>query len=303
MTDMQQRPMILIVDDVPANIKVLAEALSSDYRIKVANNGNNALELAERVQPDLILLDIMMPDMDGFETCRRLKENTKTRKIAVIFVTAMSGEADAEKGLNQGAVDYIIKPFVISIAKARIRNHLRIKQQAELLESRVLLDALTLIPNRRYFDETLAAAWQQASQDKTPLSLAIIEMDDFKHYNDHYGHGIGDSCLKKLAAMLVNSQKRPGDLSARIDGNTFAVILPDTDATTARQIAEDLRADIENSGMAHAEAKVGAVVTISIGVTTQPAMPTYLSLEEFYKAANSALSTAKAGGGNQVCLQ
>jgi diguanylate cyclase (GGDEF)-like protein len=294
--------MILIVDDMPANIKILAEALSSDYRIKVTNNGNDALHLAERVQPDLILLDIMMPDMDGFETCQRLKENVKTRKIGVIFVTAMSGETDAEKGLNLGAVDYIIKPFVIPVAKARIRNHLRIKQQGDLLESRALLDALTLIANRRCFDETLASAWQQASQDKTPLSLAIISVDDFKHYNDHYGHSIGDRCLKKLAAMLANSQNRPGDLIARVDGNAFAVILPNTDSTAARQIAEHLRASVENSGVPHAEAKAGAVVTISVGVATQLAMPTYLSLEKLYEAANSALHTATASRGNQVCL-
>jgi diguanylate cyclase (GGDEF)-like protein len=293
--------MILIVDDMPANIKILAEALSSDYRIKVANNGKDGLELAERVQPDLILLDIMMPDMDGFETCRRLKENAKTRNIGVIFVTAMSGETDAEKGINQGAVDYITKPFVIPVAKARIRNHLLIKQQAGLLESRALLDALTLIANRRCFDETLASAWQQASQDKT-LSLAIISVDDFKHYNDRYGHGIGDRCLKRLAAMLANSQNRPGDLIARVNGNAFAIILPDTDSTAARQIAEDLRAGIENMGLAHAESKAGAVVTISVGVATQLAMPTYISSEELYEAANSALHTATASGGNQVCL-
>ncbi|UOA06973.1 diguanylate cyclase domain-containing protein [Methylobacter sp. S3L5C] len=300
MRDIQQGPIILIVDDIPDNIKILAEALRSDYRIKVANNGHDALDLAERVQPDLILLDIMMPDMDGFETCRRLKENAKTRKIAVIFVTAMSGETDAERGLNLGAVDYIIKPFVIPVAKARIRNHLLIKQQADLLDSRALLDALTLIPNRRCFDETFAAAWQQASQDKTPLSLAIIEVDDFKHYNDRYGHGIGDSCLKKLATVLTNSQNQPGDLSARLDGNAFALILPNTDSTAARQITEGLRECIQNMGMAHAESKAGAVVTISVGVATQMAMPTYSSSQELYEAANNALHTATANGGNQV---
>ncbi|WP_262965483.1 diguanylate cyclase domain-containing protein [Methylobacter psychrophilus] len=300
MRDIQQRPIILIVDDIPDNIKILAEALRSDYRIKVANNGSDALDLAVRVQPDLILLDIMMPDMDGFEICRRLKENARTRKIAVIFVTAMSRETDVDKGLNLGAVDYIIKPFVIPVVKARIRNHLLIKQQADLLDSRALLDALTLIPNRRCFDETFAVAWQQASRNKTSLSLAIIEVDYFKHYNDHYGHGIGDSCLKKLAAMLANSQKHPGDLIARLDGNAFAVILPDTDSAAARQIAEGLRECIQNMGLAHAKAKAGAVVTISVGVATQMAMPTYLSWDELYEAANSALSTATANGGNQV---
>lgn len=134
MIDINQQPMILIVDDVPANVQILAIALSSSYRIKVANNGLDALTIAQNEQPDLILLDIMMPNMDGFEVCRRLKENPLTDKIAVIFVTADNAESDEELGLSLGAVDYITKPFVIPIVKARIRNQIRHKKKADLLE-------------------------------------------------------------------------------------------------------------------------------------------------------------------------
>ncbi len=301
MTNTQQRPMILIVDDVPTNVKILAEALTALYRIKVASNGADALKIVYREQPDLILLDVMMPEMDGFEVCRRLKADLRSQKIPVIFATAMNSESDEEQGLNLGAVDYITKPFVIPIAKARIRNHIRLKQQADLLESLSLLDALTGIPNRRRFDEALVLEWKRATRDATPLSLIMIDIDHFKQYNDHYGHGAGDLCLQRVAAELVKSAVRPGDLVARYGGEEFVVILPETGSEAARQIAERLRERIEKLKLPHAYSETEPVITISAGVATQTESGENLLPKMLHDTADKALYRAKAKGRNCVC--
>jgi len=301
MTDTQQRPMILIVDDVPTNVKILAEALSAIYRIKVASNGADALKIVQREQPDLILLDVMMPGMDGFEVCRRLKEGTHSHRIPVIFVTAKNAEADEELGLNLGAVDYITKPFVIPIARARIRNHILLKQQADRLESLSLLDALTDIPNRRRFDEALALEWKRAARDSTPLSLLMIDIDFFKQYNDFFGHGAGDICLQIVAAELAKGVVRPGDLAARYGGEEFVVILPQTTQESALQIAERLRERIENKAIPHIYPKAESIVTISVGVATQDKIMDSVSPKTLIDAADGALYLAKDGGRNRVC--
>ncbi len=301
MTNTQQRPMILIVDDVPTNVQILAEALSSVYRIKVASNGLDALKIAQRKLPDLILLDVMMPGMDGFEVCRRLKADMHTHKIPVIFVTAKNADSDEELGLNLGAVDYITKPFVIPIVKARIRNHIRLKQQADLLESLSLLDALTDIPNRRRFDEALAAEWKRATRDATPLSLLMIDIDHFKQYNDYYGHGAGDVCLQMVAAELSKSVARPSDLVARYGGEEFVVILPETSQESALQIAERLRDRIEKLDLPHAYSDAESVVTISVGVATQANISENLLPQILGDSADKALYMAKEGGRNRVC--
>lgn len=301
MTNTKQRPMILIVDDVPINVQILAEVLSSVYQIKVASNGADALKIAQSQQPDLILLDVMMPEMDGFEVCRRLKADKSTHKIPVIFVTAKNAESDEELGLNLGAVDYITKPFVIPVAKARIRNHIRLKQQADLLESLSLIDALTDIPNRRRFDEALVSEWKRAIRDATPLSLLMIDIDHFKQYNDYYGHGAGDVCLQMVAAELAKGVVRPGDLVARYGGEEFVVILPETNRESALQIAERLRERIEKKALPHVYPSAESVVTISVGVSTQDNIPEYFLPNILNDAADNALYRAKESGRNRVC--
>lgn len=298
MTSRNEKPMILIVDDILSNIQILAEALCSDYRIKVANNGENAFKIALREQPDLILLDVMMPQTNGFEVCRRLKENLDTHKIPVIFVTCLNSEIDEEMGLNLGAVDYITKPVMIPTTKMRIRNHILLKQQMDLLESLALIDGLTHIANRRRFDETLEKEWASAKRNEAPLSLIMIDIDHFKKYNDHYGHGEGDLCLKKVALRLSSSLVRPCDLIARYGGEEFVVILPNTPQIAALQIAERLRASIEQLGLPHAYAK--AMVTISLGVATLLKIPENSLPSLLNDAADRALYKAKENGRNQV---
>jgi len=294
------KPLILIVDDTPTNIQVLAENLIQDYRIKVAATGTAALEtIAKQGAPDLILLDVMMPDMDGYEVCRILKADPKTCDIPVIFVTAMSDVHDEEKGLNLGALDYIAKPFYLPVVKARIRNYIRLKQMTDLLESMAWIDGLTGIPNRRRFDQVLEQEWRRAQRNQISLALIMVDVDYFKSYNDFHGHGAGDMCLKRVASQLSMLVSRPGDLVARYGGEEFVILLPETDSDGAWLIAEQLCRRIEAQQIPHASSKVSRWITISAGYASlvpQSEQPSSLLLDH----ADSMLYQAKYTGRNQA---
>ena len=297
----ERKALILIVDDTPTNIQVLAEALRAEYRVKVAPSGKAAFEvIAKQGLPDLILLDVMMPDMDGYEVCRRLKQNPDTRGIPVMFITAKNDVVDEEQGLRLGAVDYIAKPFHIAIVTARVRNHINLKLKTDLLESRALLDGLTNIPNRRRFDEMLEIEWKRAHRSGLPLSLVMVDVDFFKRYNDHYGHGAGDVCLKSVATVLAESIARPSDMAARYGGEEFVMLLPETDAAGALAIAERLRCQVENQHLVHEYSDVSNWVTISIGVASMlpDSEDSQLALLE---QADQMLYRAKESGRNRVC--
>jgi diguanylate cyclase (GGDEF)-like protein len=298
---MHALPLVLIVDDQISNIKLLSAILGDDYRIRVATNGLDALKLAEAApQPDLILLDIMMPDMDGYETCRRLKSNSVTQNIPVIFVTALSSEADEERGLNLGAIDYITKPLSAPVVRARVRNHAVLKRKADLLESLAHIDSLTGIANRRRLDHALALEWRRCLRADESLALLMIDIDAFKAYNDHYGHGRGDLCLTKVAGTLAAGLQRPADLVARYGGEEFAVLLPDTDLVAAALIGERLRQQIEAKQIRHAPGQRHEFVTISVGCAALPPADA-LKTQDLIDIADRNLYTAKNTGRNRVC--
>ncbi|MEN6628728.1 MAG: diguanylate cyclase [Sulfuricella sp.] len=294
------KPLILIVDDPPTNIQVLAEALREDDRVKVATSGQAALDLIDKQgPPDLILLDVMMPRMDGFEVCIRLKQNPATKQIPVIFVTAKNEAADEEFGLKLGAVDYISKPFHLPIVKARVQNHLTLKLKTDLLESMAMLDGLTNIPNRRRFDEALDVEWKRALRAGSSLAIIMMDIDFFKNYNDRYGHGVGDACLKKVASALAVTVSRPGDLVARYGGEEFVVLLPETGAEGARLLAENLCNQIEALKIPHEYSGASTWVTISVGYAS--ATPSQEGKEsELLDAADQMLYRAKESGRNRV---
>ena len=297
---LQGAPLILIVDDQTSNIKLLAAILGDDYRVRVATNGLDALKLAEGTpQPDLILLDIMMPDMDGYEVCRRLKGNASTQNIPVIFITALSSESDEEKGLNLGAVDYIAKPLSAPIVRARVRNHAILKRKADLLESLAHIDSLTNIANRRRLDHALHLEWRRCQRAGAPLALLMIDIDAFKAYNDHFGHGQGDVCLRRVADCLAAGIQRPGDLIARFGGEEFAILLPETDLAAAAQIGERLREQIEAKRIPHAPAQKYEVVTISVGCAA--VLPDEsMKFQDLIDKADRNLYTAKHSGRNRI---
>lgn len=296
-----EQPTILIVDDTPTNIQVLAEALRADYRVKVAGSGRMAFEIiARQGLPDLILLDVMMPDMDGYEVCRRLKGDPRTKDIPVIFATAKSDPLDEEHGLRLGAVDYIVKPFHLPIVAARVQNHINLKLKTDLLESHALLDGLTSIPNRRRFDEDLASEWKRAHRAGSTISLIMLDVDHFKAYNDHYGHGAGDNCLRKVAGALAEAVVRPGDLAARYGGEEFVVLLPTTGHESATQIAERIRAQVEALRIPHDYSAAAAWVTISVGLAS--AIPSDCDgAAALLEKADNMLYRAKNAGRNRVC--
>lgn len=291
---------ILVVDDERSNLDVLTYILKPQYSVQVAKSGSAALKRAQSQKPDLILLDIMMPDMDGFEVLTELKSCDDTRHIPVIFITGLARVEDEEKGFLLGAVDYIVKPFKNSIVKARVRTHLRIVRQIRTIERLGMIDALTDIPNRRSFDQRLDQEWSRAMRDRAPLSLLMLDVDNFKIYNDTYGHPQGDVLLQSLAQVLTTTLQRPADFAARIGGEEFAVLLPATDLHGALAVAEDLRKNVEALQIPDVNNDSFTSVTISLGAAS--VIPDVSNpLSDFVSRADEALYAAKNSGRNRVC--
>ena len=269
MATSQKERKILIIDDERSNIAFLMNILKEDFKVAAALDGHKGLALAaaEGAQrPDLILLDVLMPGMDGYEVCERLKSDERTRHIPVIFVTAATDVADETRGFELGAVDYIAKPFHPPVVKARVRAHVELKVKSDLLDQLASVDGLMNIHNRRRFDEVLELEWGRAERSGNPLSLILIDIDHFKRYNDRYGHAEGDNCLKAVAAALKGCIKRPTDLLARYGGEELAVVLPDTDAHGAGMLAEQMREEVEALATPHDASTVADCVTVSVGV-------------------------------------
>jgi PleD family two-component response regulator len=196
------RPKLLIVDDQSTNIRVLHELFREDCDVFMATSGEQAITVCQTQLPDLILLDVVMDDVDGHEVCRRLKADPVTQGIPIIFITAQQRDSDEALGLELGAVDFISKPINPIIVRARVRTHLTLKLQNDLLRSMALMDGLTGVANRRKFDEDISADWRQCFREQKPLSLILADVDYFKRYNDRYGHLAGDGCLKSVAQAL-----------------------------------------------------------------------------------------------------
>ena len=296
--DGEQKNTLLLVDDEKSNLKLLTHILGQEYTIYTATNGTNAIEKANEYIPDLILLDILMPEMDGYETLSQLKNCAKTQKIPVIFITGLSSNEDEEKGLSLDAADYISKPFSNRIVKLRVRNQIQIVNQLRTIERLSMIDQLTNIPNRRNFDERLRVEWNRAIREQTPISILMLDIDKFKDYNDTYGHPQGDVALQAVAKILSYSSQRSSDFVARWGGEEFAILLPNTPLVSAMDVAERIRANIENEEIPCAGNST-AKVTASIGVNTQIPVRGN-SAGAFLSAADKALYAAKAAGRNKV---
>ncbi|NOQ36012.1 MAG: diguanylate cyclase [Methylococcaceae bacterium] len=298
---MSEQSVVLVVDDDPLNVKLLINILESDYEILFALDGYKAIELAGLEQPDLILLDVMMPDQSGYETCEQLKAKHSTSDIPIIFISSLSDHDDETKGLSCGAIDYITKPVKAAIVKARVSNHLELKHARDILKQQASVDQLTNIANRRRFDEFLLQSWRTMQREAKPLSVIMIDIDYFKPFNDFYGHGAGDEGLKKVAKAMQQIIARPSDLLARYGGEEFVCILPDTDEEGGLYIAEELRQAVQNLEIPHQHSKANSVVTISQGLaTTIPTSDKLLS--NFMNSSDYALYQAKELGRNRVEL-
>jgi len=300
MVDVQKEFSILIADDEKMNVDMLGGILSPMYNLLVSRNGTRAVELAKEHTPDLILLDVLMPDMTGFEVIKVLKGDEKTVNIPVIFITGLSSAEDEARGFALGAVDYITKPFNKAVVKARVNTHLRIVDQMRIIKNIGLIDPLTKIANRRGFENRLTVEWSRAIRDQTPLSLLMMDIDMFKKYNDTYGHLQGDIALKKFVEVSVNSLMRDIDFIARWGGEEFVILLPGTYEMGAAQIAERVRGNVEALSIPSDEGD-DTRITVSIGViAVVPSMET--SITDFIKKADKALYAAKEAGRNRYVV-
>ncbi|MCL2761945.1 MAG: diguanylate cyclase [Treponema sp.] len=291
---------ILIVDDEKMNIMALVHFLRSQYEIIIAVDGISALEAAEKHAPDIILLDVIMPDMSGFDVLVKLKDSSVTMNIPVIFITGLNDVESEEKGLVLGAVDYIAKPFHKSIVKARIQTHLKMSDYIRTIEKFGLMDVLTGLSNRRSFDTRMSTEWGRAFREKKPLGLIILDIDNFKIYNDTYGHPQGDTLLQAIAAVLNETVNRSSDFVARWGGEEFIVLLPDTDRNGILNIAEQIRVNIKNRIVPCTD-ETNTSATVSLGAKS--IIPDDdNSIARFIADADALLYTAKKNGKDQVCI-
>ena len=296
---------ILVVDDNPDNVDLLTQYLSGlDYEIIPAYDGQEALLSVEREDVDLILLDVMMPGMSGFEVCRRLKANEGTDFIPIVLVTVRDDTRSKLEGFAAGADDYITKPFDIEELSARVKSLLRIKTlQDQLREANANLaemsvtDGLTGIYNHRHFIERLEGETARAMRHQRPLAVVMLDVDHFKLVNDRHGHLFGDYVLVKLG-KLMTSIARAGDLVARYGGEEFVVLLPETDG--AAMLAERIRQGVEQAEFDHDGHR--ADIRISAGVCQ--ALPgTVENGNELLRIADEALYEAKQSGRNRVVVR
>ncbi len=292
-------PKVLVVDDVPDNVKLISYELSDHgYEVVVAHDGPQALRIARETLPDVILLDVMMPGMDGIEVCRRLKSDPVLQPIPVVMLSARELESDIIAGLDAGAQDYVTKPFNARILLARVRSAVRAKMDHDTivelnrqLAEQATVDGLTGAKNRSYLKDAMTQAVSLSRRRNLPLSLVMLDVDHFKAYNDTYGHPAGDHVLCTVVSVLKGIL-RAYDVVARYGGEEFVVLLPATDVAAGRLAAERLRSGIACYPWTHRP------ITASLGVATTDLG--HAEAENLLNRADQALYHAKRNGRNRV---
>jgi len=296
MNDSQK--IILIVDDDKINIVALGQFLKPKYEIKVAVDGASALEAAAKHLPDIILLDIIMPDMSGFDVLAELKKSKDTMNIPVIFMTGLHNAENEEKGLSLGAVDFIFKPFTKLIVKTKIKKHLRNLEHIRIIEELCMLDTLTGIANMRGFENRMNDEWERAFIEKKPLGLLMLDIDKFKDYNDTYGFLHCDDLLQVVAEILEKTLSRPADFAARVDGDKFVVLLPDTGTQEAVNIANQIWTNIKDTEI---ECTDGTKTSITVSIGVDSKIPESGDASSDFIASVEKLLRASKEGGEPVC--
>ena len=290
---------VLIVDDESINIELLCDIFADDYDILTATDGATALELAGSKIPDVILLDVMMPTMDGFEVCRQLKSSRLTQTIPVIFITGKDSVADEMQGLELGAADYVTKPFSPPKIKIRVKNQIALKNAMGQLTRLATIDGLTGLANRRRFDEVFAVEYARHARSGAEMSLIMLDVDHFKLFNDTYGHVSGDDCLRMIGKVMADIAVRATDLAARFGGEEFVYLMPDTNLQGAKIIAEKIRKGVADLKISHSTSSVCGHVTVSLGVVTARCLPGASALN-LIAIADEKLYYAKSSGRNRI---
>ena len=298
MSDEAPSPRLLAIDDSELIHRLLQVRLQGErLELHGALSAQEGLQKARELMPEVILLDIELDTMDGFEVLAHLKSDPKTQDIAVIFISAVSDTMDRVRGLDLGAVDFIAKPFEVAELKARVRSALRMQHLVKMLEYRAQIDSLSGLWNRRYFDQRLQQEWSEARRHGRSLSLIMCDVDRFKRLNDQFGHPFGDQVIERVAQIL--SGGRGSDITCRYGGEEFGVILPSTAADRALEVAERHRVAIESHTWSGHD---DVIVTSSFGVADLTSVPTDVGMEQLVQAADMALYRAKQSGRNRVEL-
>lgn len=302
--------LILLIDDdsfMRTQMRLLLQ--QEKYQVIEASNGREGLDAYKRLQPNLVLLDAMMPEMDGFECCAQLQRMPKANQTPILMITGLDDKTSVDRAFAAGAVDYVTKPIHFAVLRQRVR---RLIQQSYLyqeleaanqkLQHLAAIDDLTQLANRRQLDTYLNQEWQRMVRPQTPLSVIMCDVDYFKLYNDAYGHQAGDKCLRRIAQAIHSTIKRPGDLAARYGGEEFAIILPSTNREGAVQIAKNIQAAVNALKLNHANSQIGHI-TLSLGIATIfPHQCPHFLPETLLTAADQALYQAKAEGRDRYCV-
>ncbi|MBV8634064.1 MAG: diguanylate cyclase [Burkholderiaceae bacterium] len=289
---------ILVIDDSPEVAKLLYTLLSDMAEISVASSGQRGIHLAATLQPTLILLDFQLPDMDGLAVCGFLKKDALLEPIPVMMLTAKCDVETEVAALEAGAVDYLTKPLQAQVVRARVKAQLSLRQQTLQLQELANVDGLTGLYNRRYFDAALKAEFARVSRYGGELTLAMIDIDDFKNYNDQMGHVQGDICLRRVGQALAGAMRRPGEVLTRYGGEEFVLIAPGTGAEDALALSEWMRERVLQLALPHPSSSTGQYVTVSIGLSTWQAGKCLDGLA-LLALADSALYVAKRHGRNR----
>lgn len=290
---------ILVVEDDLSNQHIVADKLQEEYQLTLVDNKADAMEALLKQQFEIVLLDIGLPDGSGLDICREVKANHDVYgEVNIVFITGKDSPADEIEGLRLGAGDYITKPINALVLKARVDLQAQLIRKTELLANLARIDGLTEISNRRAFDDYLEKSWSHARRISAPISLAMLDIDFFKQYNDVYGHPAGDECLKAMANCLRSNIKRGSDHVARYGGEEFAVILFDCDLKQATTILNGLLQDFSQLSIPHAASAVADFATFSCGVCT--VFPEDQDVSALLAATDKLLYDAKSEGRNRV---
>ena len=291
---------VLIIDDNKLNIMALIRILGSEYTIYFEDDPEKGIQAAITFKPDIILLDVVMPGMTGFEVIKILKSEEAVRDIPVIFLTGRGDVQDEELGFVLGAVDYITKPFSASVVMLRVGHQLRLLRLLREVYNLSVEDVLTGLGNRRHFNNVLLQEWQRSARQQLPVGFMVLDIDNFKKFNDTYGHLAGDSVLKSTAELIKAGAARATDHVARWGGEEFAIILPETDLNGTLTVAENIRQSIVST-VFELEGNVSTSITVSIGVHSIIAeTDSPYTLKNFISDTDAALYEAKNQGRNRV---
>lgn len=295
---MENQERILIIDDSPVQADRLRSILQDDYAITLANTAEMGLKYAREGNYDLVLLDVVMPEMDGFVLLKKLQEEVITQHTPVILITSLNDVENEERGLTLGAVDYITKPYHPPIVRARVNTHIKLCRYRQQVEQKAMIDPMTGVANRRGYDTCHYRKWQDAVRLKTPISLCMMDIDKFKVYNDTFGHPAGDKVIRAVAKVANDYLRRSTDFFARYGGEEFVAIIQGSEAEMAFAQMKQLREAVERLHIPH-NPEVSQWITVSIGgITVRPKLSD--SYDTYLKIADTMLYDAKRFGRNQV---